>query len=126
VGGAGLVALRSRHDVGKASYSAEGTGVVRLTARTPSGRFVSHENDLDVFHVTPKRNPTSKLAVYHKGRGDSKAWVGKAMKMPAGGAAELRRKLAGGEPTNRLAAALKDRSLPATGRGKGVGKKILG
>lgn len=37
------------------------TGLRRLTARTPSGTYVSHDNDLAVFHITPRRNPTSRL-----------------------------------------------------------------
>lgn len=52
--------------VSKATHSQDGTNVLRLTARTPSGRFVSHANDLRVVHITPRRNPTSRLMVYGK------------------------------------------------------------
>lgn len=52
-----------------------GKGVVppgsslRVSARTPSGRFVSHENDLKVIHIRPKRKPTSELRRFGKSWG---------------------------------------------------------
>lgn len=63
----------ARRSVGKANTFAtrdQNSGGLRsVTARTPEGRFVSHENDLKVVHITPKRNPTSKLAVYGRSHG---------------------------------------------------------
>lgn len=51
-----------------------------LQARTPSGKFVSHANDLKVVHYHPKRNPTSKLVqIKHGKRSVSGSNIGKAL-----------------------------------------------
>ena len=44
-------------------------GLKYLTARTPAGKFVSHANKLSVTHVSPRRNVSSKLAVYGRSHG---------------------------------------------------------
>lgn len=41
-------------------------GATKVIARTPQGKFVSHENDLDVFHVKPRRRTDSRLMHYGK------------------------------------------------------------
>lgn len=111
---------KSLSEVRKASYSSEGTAVQRVTVRRPSGQFVSHTNDLDVFHVTPKRNPTSRVLVARKG-GDaaSKPWVTKSVRTPSGYSASSR---AMGRKLEKQTAEIKqvlDRK-----RGTGVGRKL--
>lgn len=125
--GGGLVAIRrhqrSKDEVDKAAYSQDGTRVVRLTARTPTGRFVSHENDLHVVHITPKRHPTSRLAVYHGGRGANRVHVDKAAPKPTVANQLLRRKLTSAEPTTDFAARIQQAKAKRVTRGTGVGKR---
>jgi len=58
------------------------TGVTRLEARTPDGRYVSHANDATEVHIRPRRYPGSKaLVVTRRGgrSGTRGSEVGKAL-----------------------------------------------
>lgn len=55
--------------VGKASTSEWGTNIRSVQPRTPNGRYVSHENKLEVVHVHPRGIKNSKLEAYGRGVG---------------------------------------------------------
>ena len=61
--------IQHRPDFGKAATSEWGTNIRSVQPRTPNGRYVSHENKLEVVHVHPRGIKNSKLEAYGRGVG---------------------------------------------------------
>ena len=103
------------HGVGRNMNRAKGqtTNVTRVTARTPQGKFVSHENDLAVFHTTPT-SWASKPGLGH-GR-KNLSLLSKA---------DDKRQSHGGQipQANRVGRRISDETLTERSKGRGRGMK---